>query len=1021
MANNRIYIPTFISSINYNPARVLPRIYFYNGTKTTDVYFIQGYQSGSTTAIESREFGVFPYFDNYSGNTPDSSSRSLLFNNETAAYGTAPTASLYTEYWEDYVSLLYNPKTRLLDCSAIIPLADYFKMELNDIVEFRGNYYHLRAINNYNIRTSECDLQLLGPVLPEAIQAALPPVLDCSFDISVAAFNTTTTTTTTAAPTTTTTTTIAPTTTTTSTSTTTTSTSTTTLAPTTTTTTAAFYATALFNWAKMTSGTGSLNYNYLGTSYTATLSGSAILSAICMDTSGSIPAFHNYGSTNYIGGQPFFCSGSANKAFNITVRNSTTTNYGDNQMYYYYVDQNGAIQNDMLDFGETRNIVSQTAGFFNKINSFYDYGNGLEWIINSEYTGSVTTYPYKNSNAIYTFEMKRASVSPAIPGSGSYLVSYVSASNSSLVGQSAGDIKVGNTFTVFAGSLPLATAQGGIDPTGTLMPNVWLTNVVAPTTTTTSTTTAGPPTTTTTSTTTTLAPTTTTTTLANNQGQFLVVAGGGGGGVSFSTTGAGGGGGAGGLTSGSLLLDTATWYPVIVGSGGTRNANGLSSSFNSTYSALGGGYGGSLSSVGANGGSGGGGGGTSTSEVLGGTGTVGQGKDGGKGRQFTGASQNGGGGGGATIAGGNYVAGGGNAGAGIGGSGSAWLNGKTYAGGGGGAYSGTGDRAGVASDGGGKGACFSGAPNNFAGTNGTPNTGGGGGGGYSIAYDAGQGGSGIVIVRYPNATPLFDGGTIFYSGSFTYHEFTASGWLSPIGGTTTTTTTVAPTTTTTTTIAPTTTTTTEAPTTTTTTSGGGGTTTTTTTTAAPTTTTTTLAFYSFLLNSTSGLGTGPLACADYAAFNRATFYASFANGPTIQNGTFLYTDSGLTTAIPDGYYSDGTTYWYFQNGSTGDNGNPCYTTTTTSTSTSTTTTQAPTTTTTTTAAPLTTYYELGECPGNVQYAFTAIAPDLGTGQRYVLPGVTPVYYTYTGASQSSATPPTGYNGSIQKTTFTGCP
>jgi hypothetical protein len=101
------------------------------------------------------------------------------------------------------------------------------------------------------------------------------------------------------------------------------------------------------------------------------------------------------------------------------------------------------------------------------------------------------------------------------------------------------------------------------------------------------------------------------------------------------------------------------------------------------------------------------------------------------------------------------------------------------------------------------------------------------------------------------------------------------------------------------------------------------------------------------LNSTSGLLTGPLACADYYLFNRATFYASFANGPTIVNGTFLYTNSSLTTAIPDGYYSDGTTYWFFQNGSTGDNGNPCNTTTTT-------TTAAPTTTTTTVATTTTT-------------------------------------------------------------------
>jgi len=44
-------------------------------------------------------------------------------------------------------------------------LADYIDMELNDIVEFRGNDYHLRAINDYNLSTGECNIQLLGPIL----------------------------------------------------------------------------------------------------------------------------------------------------------------------------------------------------------------------------------------------------------------------------------------------------------------------------------------------------------------------------------------------------------------------------------------------------------------------------------------------------------------------------------------------------------------------------------------------------------------------------------------------------------------------------------------------------------------------------------------------------------------------------------------------------------------------------------------------------------------------------------------
>ncbi len=183
MAKNRIYIPTFISSVNYAPARVLPHIYFYNGMKACEQYYVQGYLNGNTGSVVSQPLEAFPYFDNYEGQDPQSGSRSLLFNNEPAVYGTTPTGSLYSEYWETYVSLLYNPRTRLVNCEAIIPLADYFKMELNDICEWRGNYYHLRAINEYNLTNGECKLQLLGPLYPPVISNLLPE-LDCGFNFT---------------------------------------------------------------------------------------------------------------------------------------------------------------------------------------------------------------------------------------------------------------------------------------------------------------------------------------------------------------------------------------------------------------------------------------------------------------------------------------------------------------------------------------------------------------------------------------------------------------------------------------------------------------------------------------------------------------------------------------------------------------------------------------------------------------------------------------------------------------------
>ena len=203
MAKNRIYIPTFISSVTYAPARVLPHIYFYNGLKSCEPFYIQGYENGNTASVVSHQQDFFPYFDNYEGNNPTSGSRSLLFYNEPSFYGTTPTGSLYTEYWSKYIDLLYNPMTRLFECSAIIPLANYFKMELNDIVEWRGNYYHLRAINDYNLKNGECKLQLLGPILGDILPDILPAIA-CDFDFTVGC-GPIPTTTTTAAPTTTTT------------------------------------------------------------------------------------------------------------------------------------------------------------------------------------------------------------------------------------------------------------------------------------------------------------------------------------------------------------------------------------------------------------------------------------------------------------------------------------------------------------------------------------------------------------------------------------------------------------------------------------------------------------------------------------------------------------------------------------------------------------------------------------------------------------------------------------------------
>lgn len=235
---------------------------------------------------------------------------------------------------------------------------------------------------------------------------------------------------------------------------------------------------------------------------------------------------------------------------------------------------------------------------------------------------------------------------------------------------------------------------------------------------------------------------------------ILVVAGGGcGGGF------AGGGGGAGGLLGFGSQSLTATNYAVTVGAGGAGVAvaynagggnNGSNSQFGGLTAAVGGGYGGPTGNVGIGVGNGGSGGGRGNPDGAG-NGTAGQG--------FNGAgapspSDNGGGGGaggtGTTTNGGTGGIGatsttlvGGTAGpyAFINPMGAATGTGELssgnyyYAGGGGGGCASTG---GI----GGGGAAL---------TSGRASSGGGGGGACGATSFSGNGGSGVVIVRYLKA------------------------------------------------------------------------------------------------------------------------------------------------------------------------------------------------------------------------------------------------------------------------------
>jgi Concanavalin A-like lectin/glucanases superfamily len=265
--------------------------------------------------------------------------------------------------------------------------------------------------------------------------------------------------------------------------------------------------------------------------------------------------------------------------------------------------------------------------------------------------------------------------------------------------------------------------------------------------------------------------------------EYLVVAGGGGGGATIA-----GGAGAGGLLQGLAPITAGQSITVTVGAGGTgtpttgqagygATGHGANSVFGS-ITAIGGGVGtydgGPSNDYFANGGSGGGAGRTGRNAGLG---IAGQGNSGGTAPGLDGTGAGGGGAGSQGVSASTVTAG--NGGSGIASTISGTLT--AYAGGGGGGIRcGLGNPITSVVGVGGTGGGGCGSVSAVA-TAGTANTGGGGGGGgYNGTYwGGGNGGSGIVIISYPdtyNAPVSFGGansptsstsgsGSMYFNGS----------------------------------------------------------------------------------------------------------------------------------------------------------------------------------------------------------------------------------------------------------------
>jgi hypothetical protein len=103
---------------------------------------------------------VLPLMTSYSDYPTLSASYSTAFGLELSLRGDAPTNSMYVMYWNEYLSRMYSTQSRVVKMTAVLPVGEWLKLELNDTIAISSNYYKLQSVK-YDMLTEIANLELI--------------------------------------------------------------------------------------------------------------------------------------------------------------------------------------------------------------------------------------------------------------------------------------------------------------------------------------------------------------------------------------------------------------------------------------------------------------------------------------------------------------------------------------------------------------------------------------------------------------------------------------------------------------------------------------------------------------------------------------------------------------------------------------------------------------------------------------------------------------------------------------------
>ena len=104
------------------------------------------------------------WYTNTSSSQSVGTSKTLAFGASIDPYHLQSiNASLYQEYWQDYITDLYDKSRRMVQVKAILPVGHLIKLQLNDSVIWGNDKYTINTAD-VNVTTGEVTFELLNQV-----------------------------------------------------------------------------------------------------------------------------------------------------------------------------------------------------------------------------------------------------------------------------------------------------------------------------------------------------------------------------------------------------------------------------------------------------------------------------------------------------------------------------------------------------------------------------------------------------------------------------------------------------------------------------------------------------------------------------------------------------------------------------------------------------------------------------------------------------------------------------------------